>query len=492
MKFSLKQTRLGLRNSTTRIAFRYGNACLTSCPQAVLGATIEVDGQTQEGYSGDCLPPAWFDKSPDKDYEQQVDDQLAVIALAEKTFLEEAASPVQFFPAWWITYERVQSRAAEWGLNSLLASFGLSMVERAVMDALARLAGLNLARAIRENIYSLDAGQIHPELAGVPPADWLPPDPRSSIFVRHTVGLGDPLSADDLSDDERLQDGFPQTLEDYVQQTGTCHFKIKVSNQLDHDLARLCKVAGVVEIHLNDRYHVALDGNEQYKRAEEFDELVDAISTTPQLQTLWRNTISVEQPLDRAIALEEGSTGGVRELGRHKPVIIDESDSQLESYRQACGVGYRGVSSKSCKGPVKSLLNAGLTWYLNQQAGQESYIITGEDLCSVGVIPVQSDLCLAATLGLEHVERNGHHYHCGLDYLPKSEQQAALAAHPDFYSRRHGRVAPTVRNGCFQIESLHGPGCGFSVTPDFATMQSPDQWQFESLASPSGSSAVSR
>ena len=107
-------------------------------------------------------------------------------------------------------------------------------------------------------------------------------------------------------------------------------------------------------------------------------------------------------------------------------MIIDESDGELDSYRRALELGYRGVSSKNCKGPIKSLLNAGLTWVRNQQASDANYyyLMTGEDLCSVGVVPVQSDLCLAATLGLDHVERNGHHYHPGLSYLPEGAAAA--------------------------------------------------------------------
>ena len=77
MKFSLKHSRLGLRNSTTRLPFRYGNTCLTRCPQAVLEVTIEADGKLQRGCSGDCLPPGWFDKSPNKSYRQQIEEMLA-------------------------------------------------------------------------------------------------------------------------------------------------------------------------------------------------------------------------------------------------------------------------------------------------------------------------------------------------------------------------------------------------------------------------------
>ena len=117
----------------------------------------------------------------------------------------------------------------------------------------------------------------------------------------------------------------------------------------------------------------------------------------------------------------------------------------------------------------------------NDRGARSDYLMTGEDLCSVGIIATQADLCLAATLGLEHVERNGHHYHPGLSYLPEAQQQAALAAHGDFYIQQHGRICPHLTNGRFQIGSLQCTGFGFAVEPDFDSMQTPDQWEFDSL-----------
>lgn len=477
MRIALKHTRLGLRNSTTRIAFRYGKACLTSCPQAVLGVTIEADGRRHAGYSGDCLPPGWFDKSPAKDFAEQIDDMLAVIALAEKTFREELAAPTAFFPAWMIAGERIHRRAAEWGLTPLLASFGVSLLERAMMDAMCRAHNVGFAAAARDNLFGIVPGDVHPRLGRFEPADWLPPEPRRWVHVRHTIGLGDALMSAEIAPDERLTDGFPQALEEYIERTGTRYFKIKLSNKLDHDLARLMAIARLIERRRGADYGVTLDGNELYASAEEFECVVEAIGAAPELVRLWNNTLAIEQPLDRRVALDRAQTRGIGELARRKPVIIDESDGTLDAYARAVELGYRGVSSKNCKGPIKCLLNAGLTWLLNDCGARNDYIMTGEDLCSVGIIPVQADLCLAATLGIEHVERNGHHYHPGLSYLPAAQRRAALAAHPDFYAERHGIVSPRVTDGKFEIGSLHCLGFGFAVEPDFDSMQPPGAWR---------------
>ena len=309
------------------------------------------------------------------------------------------------------------------------------------------------------------------------PADWLTAEPKRSLYVRHTIGLGDPLTAAEISADERLNDGFPQAMEEYVQQLGIRYFKVKLANRPEHDRDRLLAIASIVERHLGADYHMTLDGNELYRTADDFVHLVEVLRSTPELATLWNNTLAIEQPLARDISFSAEHIGAIRDLAEHKPVIIDEADGSLDSYARALELGYRGVSSKNCKGTVKSLLNAGLTWLHNDRGQSSRYIMTGEDLCSVGIIPVQADLCLAATLGLEHLERNGHHYHPGLSYLPKSQQDAALAAHSDLYDHSHGRVIPAVRAGKFEIESLQCTGFGFAVVPDLDSMQSPDEWR---------------
>ena len=73
---------LWIRNSEVRIAFRYGQACLTKCPQAVLRIALRVNGSTVSGFSGDCLPPSWFDKTPGKSYELQICEMIEIMEYA--------------------------------------------------------------------------------------------------------------------------------------------------------------------------------------------------------------------------------------------------------------------------------------------------------------------------------------------------------------------------------------------------------------------------
>ena len=481
MRISLKETRLGLRNSTTRLPFRYGTACLTTCPQAVLEVQVEINGSVAVGYSGDCLPPGWFDKTPTRNYQQQIEDMLSAIHFAEHVMADQLRKPHDFFRAYLALDDRLHAEAGQRSWPDLLAGFGTSLVERAVIDAVSRATNLSLNQLVRKNVLGISAGEIYPELSGIEPAAWLPKEPRQQLYVRHTIGLADPLSSGDIPADERLDDGFPQSVDQYIDQKGIQYFKIKLANQLDHDVARLEQFVSVVEPRLGNRYRLTLDGNEQYKQADDFSELIEQLRCNGKLATLLANTLVIEQPLERSIALDPKHTAGIRQLGKTIPVIIDESDGTRAAYRQAIDCGYRGVSSKSCKGVLRSLLNAGITWHLNQLDKSSPFVMTGEDLCSVGVIPVQSDLCLVATLGLEHIERNGHHYHPGISYLPAEEQEAALKAHPDFLSRQHGVIGPEVVGGLFKIGSLQCPGMGFATLPDMETMETAENWSFASL-----------
>jgi len=481
MQIALKEATLHLRNSYTRMPFRFGNSCLTACPQATLRVVIEANGKRQAGYAGDMLPPGWFDKAPDKPYPQQIDEMIEVIDVAREAYLQTFEKPTKLFPAWREAYTEVQAYAKKRGLPLLLGSFGSSMVERALLDATARAANLSFNDAIKQNIYEIIPGDIHPDLADLVPKDWLPAKPAQSLPARHTVGMVDPLTQADIPPDERLDDGLPQSLEEYVSKTGVRYIKIKVANNLEHDLERIKTIAQIVEQHRGDDYNTTLDGNELYKTAEDFDVLVDRIKGSPELETFWKNTLSIEQPLPRGISLDPDHTEGIRALSRTKPVIIDESDESLDSYPRALELGYGGTSSKACKGPIKSILNAGLTWLHNERGTRDDYIMTGEDLTCVGVVSLQTDICLIAMLGLSNIEKNGHHYYRGLSYMPEAEQRAALDAHPDLYRELNAVVCPRLEDGKFDIASLQCHGFGFNVEPDVNAMQTPDEWNFASL-----------
>jgi hypothetical protein len=316
--------------------------------------------------------------------------------------------------------------------------------------------------AMRGNLAGL--GPARAEFAGFDWGGFLGSlRPAASIDARHTVGLVDAITAAELR--HPVEDGLPETLEDVVARYGHRYFKLKLAGRIDADLARLTAVSAVLDRGAAD-YFVSLDGNEQYADAEGVAELLATMRATPALARLFRSIMFVEQPIARTVALDVD----VRALAAIKPVIVDESDGELDSFVRARACGYGGISSKTCKGLYKSLLNAVRCAAWNTESGGPRYFLTGEDLTTQAGLSVQQDLALVNLLGIQHVERNGHHYVDGMAALPEAEQRAFLAAHPDLYERAHGAVRLAIRGGRLALGSLDCTGYASAAQPDWTTM----------------------
>ena len=91
-------------------------------------------------------------------------------------------------------------------------------------------------------------------------ADHLPKQPVTRFRIRHTVGLDDPLTGADLPAERRVNDGLPETLEEYVREDGLTAFKVKTSGQADRDLERLGRIWKVIPH--GPETIVTLDANE--------------------------------------------------------------------------------------------------------------------------------------------------------------------------------------------------------------------------------------
>src|SRR5258707_4401759 len=148
--------------------------------------------------------------------------------------------------------------------------------------------------------------------------------------------------------------------------------------------------------------------------------------------------------------------------------IIDEADDSYDAFATARALGYRGISSKSCKGIYKSVINA--TRAAKWSAEGDKAFIAGEDLTCQAGLCVQQDLALGALIGVTHAERNGHHYVDGFCETPAAEAEAFLAGHSDLYVRDANKIRLLIQNGDLLTGSLTAPGFATSVHPDWSAM----------------------
>jgi hypothetical protein len=443
-----------------RLPFRFGVVTLTEAPQAFVRARIRLeDGREGWGAGAELLAPKWFDKNLALSNENNFAQLRLALRLARDAYLDGALRPA--FGHFAAHYREVIEAGARHGLNPLVACFGPAQLDRAVLDAFCRIGRMSFYEAVQGNLAGIAPAELAPELAGFDIDAFLARlQPAAGIAARHTVGLVDPIAGHP----RQAADGLPESLAEVVAAYGHTWFKLKVGGKLEEDVARLKEIAAVLDASAGE-YRASLDGNEQYDDLDALVALWRRMQAEPALAQLVRSIAFIEQPINRKHALERD----VSPVSRLAPMIIDESDADLDAFPRARALGYAGVSSKMCKGLYKSILNAVrcALW----SAAERRYFMTGEDLTTQAGLAVQQDLALVNLLGMTHVERNGHHYVNGMAGAPAPEQAAFLAAHPDLYERTHGAVRVRIRAGQLAIGSLDGPGFASGATPDWAGFQ---------------------
>jgi hypothetical protein len=482
MSIRLLSTDLHIANTRLRMPFRFGITTLTVLPHLFCRADVEIDGQPQEGLSADFLPNKWFTKDPSTTFRDDIADMLKIIGMAGEIARASGSHP-SVFDLWEHVYSAHSGWAGGWGYPPLLASFGPSLIERAVIDALCRRHEITFADAARTNRLGVRLGRIHEELSGAEPRDLLPAEPLRSMTLRHTVGLTDPLTDAQIGPADRVRDGLPQSLEANIHAYGLTHFKIKLWGDVARDQERVREVADVIGRLCGDDYAFTLDGNENFKAVEPFHAFWAGLSEDARLGAFLRHLLFVEQPLHRGVALGEEVAREMAAWTDRPPIIIDESDATPATARQAIGQGYAGTSHKNCKGVIKSIANACLLEHrrCTDKSGP-GYILSAEDLTNIGPVALMQDLSVAASLGISNAERNGHHYFRGLSMFPPDIQEAALAAHPDVY-RRHadGFVTARIEQGRLQIASIVDHAFGVATRFDPGRFTPADAWKYESL-----------
>ena len=479
MAISVKKIELHVINMHTRFPFKYGIASLVALPHLFVRATVNIDRTSEVGLAADGLPPKWFTKNPTAPFTEDLDEMLAVIRHACKS-AEQVDQASTVFDFWQRLYKLQSVWAATTAYPPLLWAFGVSLVERAVIDAFCRAKGMSFARAVRSNTLGIWLGDIHGELKNQSPADLLPKAPHSAILVRHTVGLADPLTDGKIAPADRVEDGLPHSLDANIQTYGLTHLKIKLCGDAEKDLSRLKQIAALMARQNSCAF--TLDGNEQYTEVAPFRALWQALHEDDALASFMAGLIFVEQPLHRDIALSPSVRDGLVAWSDRPPMIIDESDGALDSSVQALDAGYAVPSHKNCKGIFKGIANACLMNFRKKKDPTGKYILSSEDLANVGPVALLQDLAVLATLGVAHSERNGHHYFAGLSMYPEAIQQAVLAAHGSVYTLgQNGFPVLDVREGLLDLSSVTGAPFGYGFELDTTQFTPLEAWTPESL-----------
>lgn len=260
--------------------------------------------------------------------------------------------------------------------------------------------------------------------------------PRATTPVFHSVGASDPLEAADVR--TPVGDGLPETLEEWIAVDGLVNFKIKLNGgDMAADLDRILRIDRIVSRLLPpkgvDDWNYLLDFNEGCPNVAYLLECLAKVrEATPRG---FDRILYIEQPTARDLRADRDNV--MHEAAKLRPIVVDESLTDLESLLLAREMGYTGVALKACKGQTHAML-------LAAAAQKHGMFLCVQDLTCPGASLIHSAGIAARVPGNAGIEANA--------------RQFVPAANAAWQDRFPGLF--TIHDGVMHTGQLTGPGLG--------------------------------
>lgn len=312
-----------------------------------------------------------------------------------------------------------------------------SPFDAALHDAFGKAHGVSAYAALGSEYLAPDLSKfLTAEFRGEHLDRYILKSPKARLAVFHSVGASDAIVEGDIR--QRIGDGLPETLAEWIPANGLTHFKIKLDgNNLDWDVERVLKINRVVEEEERkrgvSRWFYSLDFNE---RCPNVEYLLDFIKRVKEKAPGGFERIQyIEQPTARD--LERDRANDMHRASKLVPVVIDESLTGLDRLLLAREMGYTGIALKACKGISPSLLMAA--------AGQKyKMFLCVQDLTCPGLALLESAGLAAHVPGADTIEANAR------EYVPAANKP---------WERKYPGIF-VIQDGTMRTSELTEPGLG--------------------------------
>lgn len=231
-----------------------------------------------------------------------------------------------------------------------------SPFEAALHDAQGRAVGRNSYDLLGPEFVDYDLSHdLLPEFRGEYLDRYTLRTPKARMPLYHLVGALDPLADSDVVN--RLDDGIPNSLPEWIAYNGLTHLKIKLNgDDLQWDVDRVVAVERVSAPAQAARgctaWNYSLDFNEKCANVQY---ILDFLALVKEKSPAAFDRVQyIEQPTHRD--LKAHPENRMHAAAKIKPVVIDESLIDLESLLLCRELGYSGVALKACKGHSEALL----------------------------------------------------------------------------------------------------------------------------------------
>lgn len=355
---------------------------------------------------------------------------------------DEKGHPIDLFRVLEPQYLRAaealsRARALPVPIPKLCTLVVASAFDAAIHDAYGKAFGVSCYETYGPSFMSRDLSHdLGPAFKGEYLDRYVPSAPQSRMPVFHSVGASDPLEAADVR--VRIQDGLPNTLEEWIPRDGLIRFKMKLNGgDLAADFERVVRIDRIVNRVQGARrvtdWKYLLDFNEGCPNVAYLLEFLRRVrEATP---SGFDRILYIEQPTARDLEKDRGNV--MHEAARLRPIVIDESLTDLESLLLAREMGYTGVALKACKGQSHAMLMAAAA----QKFGM---FLCVQDLTCPGASLIHSAGIAARVPGNAGIEANAR------QFVP-SANEPWEARFPGLF---------TIHDGVMHTGQLTGPGLG--------------------------------
>ncbi len=309
-----------------------------------------------------------------------------------------------------------------------------SPFDASLHDAFGKALGLSCYRTYSSQLLGRDLSRyLTPDFRGEELQSFISPVPRDWVWLFHSVGGLDAITDADIT--KRIGDGLPETLGEWIKRDGLTHIKIKLQGEnLDWDINRTLAIDRVArEVRPEVDWKFCCDFNERCPNVEYVLEYLRKVKE--QSPRGFESILYLEQPTARD--LQSNRQNVMHEAAKLRPVVIDESLTDLESLLLAREMGYTGVCLKACKGQSHAMLMAAA-------AQKYKMFLCVQDLTCPGASLVHSAGIAAHVPGVSGIESNAR------EYVP--------AANKGWDEKFPGLFSTT--DGKLHTAQLTGPGLG--------------------------------
>ncbi|MGE5645855.1 MAG: enolase C-terminal domain-like protein [Acidobacteriota bacterium] len=367
-----------------------------------------ASGKTARGFGSMPMGNVWSFPSHKLSYDQTLAAMKALAGQIETITRKygEPGHPVEINialePAYLEAAARLSANLAE-PMPKLCTLVTASPFDAAIHDAYGKLHGLNCYRTYGPQFLPRDLGELlAPDFKGESLERYVSRDPKAAMPLYHLVGAVDPLTDADLKD--RLNDGLPETLPEWIAYNGITHIKIKLNgDDLEWDAGRVLAVDRVTAEAQRKRgvasWVYSLDFNEKCPNVEYLIEFLNRVKAGA--PAAFDRIQYVEQPTARDLKAHRANV--MHKAAKLRPVVIDESLTDLENLLLAREMGYTGVALKACKGQSQALLMAAA-------AQKYKMFLCVQDLTCPGASLVHSAGLAAHVPGVAAIEANARQY----------------------------------------------------------------------------------